>query len=373
MGNQDKTIKNLAECREMGISILPPDLNESQSDFSVVQESIRFGMAAVKNVGVKAVESIIQERDAGGPFQDLMDFCRRIDGSKVNRRVLEGLIQCGALDFTGYNRATLLASLDDVIRVCGASQDPNQLNMFDAFKDAGSGAFGALDLPQMDEWDEKEKLKKEKEALGFYVSGHPLDRYADLVKRIKSVPIERLMEVADKTEVRVAGMVENLKSKRTKKGDKMATLSLEDRTGSIPVILFPDVFNQYAHVLKSDDPVIITGTAEVNDNAVKILGKDLASMEAEKQRFIRTLELPVKGEGLSRDCLESLKDLFFTHPGECAVLFRVAMGSGRDYLVAAGPHYRVSPCDALLEGIEAVTEQKVTCRYGNANQNTGKH
>ncbi|MFP3928521.1 MAG: DNA polymerase III subunit alpha, partial [Desulfobacteraceae bacterium] len=181
MGNQDKTIKNIAECRGMGIPILPPDLNESQADFTVVEGSIRFGLAAVKNVGIKAVESLIEEREANGPYEDLVDFCTRVDGSKVNRRVLEGLIQCGAFDFTGHNRATLLASLDEVIRYCGSHRETNQLNMFAVFAGDKRNGFGGLELSEQPEWDEKERLKREKESLGFYITGHPLDRYADVV------------------------------------------------------------------------------------------------------------------------------------------------------------------------------------------------
>lgn len=127
MGNQDKTIKNIAECREMSIEILPPDVNESQADFSVVDGKIRFGLGAVKNVGLKAVESVIEDRNLNGSFRDLPDFCRRIDSAKVNRRVLEGLIQCGAFDFTGMPRARLYAGLDEVVRWCGCSHDPRSV------------------------------------------------------------------------------------------------------------------------------------------------------------------------------------------------------------------------------------------------------
>ncbi len=146
MGNQDKTIKNIAECREMGIKILPPDLNESQADFTVIEGSIRFGLAAVKNVGLKAVESIIEARNLSGPFKDLLDFCQRVEGSKVNRRVLEGLIQCGSFDFTGVYRSRLFASLDDVIRLCGATRDPNQLNIFSGLNNAVGDLAASLSL-----------------------------------------------------------------------------------------------------------------------------------------------------------------------------------------------------------------------------------
>jgi DNA polymerase III subunit alpha len=146
MGNQDKTIKNIAECREMGIPILPPDLNESRTDFSMASEGIRFGLGAIKNVGLKAMESVIEERNQAGPFENLVDFCKRVDASRVNRRVMESLIQAGAFDFTGMERSRLFASLDQVLRICCATQDPNQLNMFSGFPGRDSSAFSFLDV-----------------------------------------------------------------------------------------------------------------------------------------------------------------------------------------------------------------------------------
>ncbi|MEJ2726537.1 MAG: DNA polymerase III subunit alpha, partial [Deltaproteobacteria bacterium] len=212
MGNQDKTIKNIAECREMGIEILPPDINESQADFSVVEGKIRFGLAAVKNVGLKAVESVIEERAERGPFRDLIEFCRRVEGAKVNRRVLEGLIQCGAFDFTGIHRARLLAGLDDVAKLCGMNHDPNQLTIFGSVDLGGTKAF--LDLPEAEEWGERERLKREKEALGFYITGHPLERFKQEIKRNCTCSIQDLPSRKDRSQVKIAGVVENLRIKR---------------------------------------------------------------------------------------------------------------------------------------------------------------
>ena len=199
MGNQDKTIKNIAECREMGIPILPPDINQSQPDFSVVEGAIRFGLGAVKNVGLKAVESIIEERDREGPFLDLITFCRRIDGAKVNRRVLESLIQCGAFDSTGFERSRLFASLDGALRWCGANHSTDQLSMFSALPgpDAGVPLPGGSDPGSA--WEEKEMLRREKESLGFYITGHPLDRFKAEIDRFSTCAVQALGSLGDKT------------------------------------------------------------------------------------------------------------------------------------------------------------------------------
>jgi DNA polymerase-3 subunit alpha len=363
MGNQDKTIKNIAECREMGIKILPPDLNESQADFTVVEGSIRFGLAAVKNVGVKAVESIIEARNLSGPFKDLLDFCRRVDGSKVNRRVLEGLIQCGSFDFTTVYRSGLIASLDDVVRLCGTSHDPNQLNIFSSIKSPAGGFSGIYKFPDVAEWGKREKLIKEKEALGFYITGHPLDEFKGEVKRFATCSIQGLFKLQDKSQVKVAGVIENLKMKRTKKGDRMAILSLEDQTGATQVIIFPEAFNTYSAFLRNDEPLLICGIAEVGENSSKIVAKDIVSLESLRHKSIRTIELELDHKTTSRDLLEDIKDVLFRYPGECSVLFRMNMGDGKEILIGANNHYRVLPCEEMLGEIEKITGKRAVCRY----------
>ncbi|MBN1832155.1 MAG: DNA polymerase III subunit alpha [Deltaproteobacteria bacterium] len=366
MGNQDKTIKNIAECRDMGIEILPPDLNESQADFAVKEGAIRFGLAAVKNVGLKAVESIIEERSKGGAFEDLPNFCQRVDGSKVNRRVLEGLIQCGALDFTGIHRARLYGALDEVIRFCGAYQDPNQLNMF-ASLNGNVGDRDLLVLQEIEEWDEKEKLRKEKEALGFYITGHPLERFATEVKEYATCTIEGLTNMRDKSEVKVAGVIENLRIKRTKRGDKMAILILEDPTGSSEVVVFPSTFESYAHLLKGDEPLLVSGNAEVEGGSAKIIAKEINSMESVRQRAVKAIELHLQAQNISRKLLENIRDVLFRYPGECAVIFRVDTGEEKEFIIQAHKHFRISPCDEVRREIEALTSEKVICRYGRKN------
>jgi DNA polymerase-3 subunit alpha len=370
MGNQDKTIKNIAECREMGIQILPPDLNESQPDFAVVEGEIRFGLGAVKNVGLKAVESVIEERIKGGPFKDLLDFCKRVDLTKVNRRVVEGLIQCGAFDFTGTHRSTLFASLDEVLKICGTMQDPNQLNMFSFCHGDETMAYHHLNLPQMEEWDEKEKLRKEKESLGFYITGHPLDSVKNEVERFATWKIQDLSNLGDKTSVKVAGVVENLKIKRTKRGEKMALLTLEDQTGSIEVIVFPDVFSLYSPFLKSDEPLLVSGTAEVDDSNVKILSQEITPLANLKGKAVRAIELPLSQDWISKDNLEEIKDVLFRYPGDSSVFFRVPMNPGNEILIAAHPRYRVLPCDEMIKEIETIIGQKVIYNYGEKNPNS---
>ena len=354
MGNQDKTIKNIAECRTMGIEILPPDVNESQADFSVVEGKIRFGLAAVKNVGLKAVELVIEERDSHGPFGDLIDFCRRVDGSKVNRRVLEGLIQCGAFDFTGAYRSRLFAGLDDALRICGANHDPNQLNMFGPLSFGNGGSEGILELPEIAEWNEREMLRREKEALGFYITGHPLDSFHDDIERFTTCLVHDLPAQKDKSQVKIAGIVESLKIKRTKRGDKMAVIQLEDLTGSTEVVIFPDLFAAVSPLVKGDEPLLITGGAEVGDSAAKVLAKEIESLSSLKLNSVKAIALTLKSGEPSREVLEDLRDIVFRYPGECKLIFKVRTPGGEEVLVSAHGRFDIFPCNEFLAEVDGL-------------------
>ena len=363
MGNQDKTIKNIAECREMGIKILPPDVNESRADFTVVSDAIRFGLAAVKNVGIKAVESIIEVRDKDGKFKDLFDFCERVDGSKVNKRVLEGLIQCGALDFADVYRSRLFASVDDFIRMAGANHDPNQLTIFSTMKSDNKGLMALFQFPELDEWSDREKLKREKESLGFYITGHPLNEYKEAVERFASSSIEGLTEIGDRSQVKVAGVIADVKIKRTRKGDRMAIITLEDQSGSAEVVFFPDAFNSSSHLLTGDDPLLVTGIAEINENKAKIIAKEVESLEILRQQAVKIIEFELDEKKITREFLEELRDIFFRYPGESCVEFRMEGDNGRIFHICANDHYRVLPCDEMMCEIEERTGHRIPCSY----------
>jgi DNA polymerase-3 subunit alpha len=357
MGSQDKTIKNIAECKEMGIPILPPDINESQVDFAVVGESIRFGLAAVKNVGVKAVEAIVHEREREGPFKSLTEFCRRVDKAKVNKRVLEGLIQCGAFDFTGVFRSRLFASLNDALAFGGISEDPNQLNMFDLFPSREEGE--TVEFKDIDEWVDDEKLRREKESLGFYITGHPLDRFTDVVSKFATTTTQGLVAIKDKSVVRLAGLVNSMRIKRTRRGEKMAVINVEDKKGFTEVVVFPDVFARCAILLNDDRPLLITGEAEVGDNLVKIRAQEIVALETVKQKSIKSIVIPISQEGLTRSNLMKLRDIIFRYPGECRLKFKITLDGDKKATVVTHNRYSVMPEENLIEEIESLVGDKV--------------
>lgn len=357
MGSQDKTIKNIAECKEMGIPILPPDINESQVDFAVVGESIRFGLAAVKNVGVKAVEAIVHEKEREGPFKSLIEFCRRVDKAKVNKRVLEGLIQCGAFDFTGVFRSRLFASLNDALAFGGISEDPNQLNMFDLFPSREEGE--TVEFKDIDEWVDDEKLRREKESLGFYITGHPLDGFADVINKFATTTTQDLVAIKDKSVVRLAGLVNSMRIKRTRRGEKMAVINAEDKKGFTEVVVFPDVFARCATLLNDDRPLLITGEAEVGDNLVKIRAQEIVALETVKQKLIKSIVIPVSQEGLTRSSLMKLRDIIFRYPGECQLKFKITLDGDKKATVVTHNRYSVLPEENLIEEIESLVGAKV--------------
>ncbi len=282
MENSDKVVKSINDCREQEIEVLPPDINKSGISFTVVGKSIRFGLGAVKNVGVGAIEAILEARKEGN-FLDLFDFCERVDLRRVNRRVVESLIKCGAFDSTGKTRASLMEVVDNAISQGQRVQEEKtsmQTSLFGAeeiVKINGSRAR----MPDIPEWHYKEKLAFEKEALGFLITGHPLDRYADEMKRLGCSGISMLSEFPDGSEVRICGTITQLKELITRKGDRMGFATVEDLTGSVEVTLFPGIYSAAAKMLKSDDPLIISGKLEKNEKGGKILVQATREGESE--------------------------------------------------------------------------------------------
>ncbi|MFQ6078173.1 MAG: DNA polymerase III subunit alpha, partial [Thermodesulfobacteriota bacterium] len=260
MENTDKIVKYISECQDMGIEILPPDLNESFRDFTVIGNKIRFGLAAVKNVGSGAVDSIISEREKIGPFKDIFDFCQRVDPRKVNKRVLESLIKCGAFDFTGAHRSQMMATLNEAIEIAQLIQKERvdkQVSLFPGYGGGEATGRGHHKLPDIEEWHENQLLSFEKETLGFYITSHPLARYEEDIKRFTKEDTVSVAQFESGREVKVCGVVSTFKEITTRKGERMAFVTLEDLKGFIEVILFPDVFLSSRPYLKGDEPVLV--------------------------------------------------------------------------------------------------------------------
>ena len=302
---------------------------------------------------------MIEEREKHGPFHDLVEFCTRVVGSKVNRRVLESLIQCGAFDSTGLYRSRLFAALDDVLKFSGTNHDPNQLNMFGNLNATNTVAAGLFEFPEMDEWDEKKRLRMEKEALGFYITGHPLADFSNEIKQVGTCVIQELINQKDKSQVKIACVVEELKLKRTKRGDKMAVIRVEDLTGSTEVVIFPELFSKISPLLKNDDPLLISGSAEIGDNTAKIIAQEIITLNTVRQNSVKAIELRLCQEKISRELLEDLRNITFKFPGKCRLFFQVRGSNGERMAIAASDRFSVLPCRELIQEIETLTGEKV--------------
>ena len=260
--NRDKIIKYMSNCKEMGISILPPDINESQKDFSISGENIRFGLAAVKNVGEAAIESIIAMRQQE-KFSSFLDFLSRVDLRKVNKRVIESLIKCGSFDSMGYKRRQLMECCEAAMEEAQRKQKQkisNQASFFDDLDNSGGAAEnggGSYMIPDLPEWDRKELLSIEKETLGFYISGHPLYGFADKLKYVTNTDSASLSTKRDKDTISIAGVISSLSERTTKRKDIMCNVVLEDLQGSVSIIFWADTYKKYYDLLHADEPVVI--------------------------------------------------------------------------------------------------------------------
>jgi len=282
--NRDKIIRHINSCKEMGISVLPPDINESGSDFTVPERHIRFGLAAVKNVGIGAVEAIIEARRSGGKFQSFLDFSRRVDLRRVNKRVMESLIKCGAFDSLGHKRRSLFLAYEGILnagqrmRKTGAG---TQVSLLDGLGGAAKGTAGEKsgEIPDLGEWDHRELLMYEKEALGFYITGHPLLRYREKLELVTNANSENLAERRDKEEVLIAGIVSGIRELTTKRKDVMAYVTIEDLYGSLNIICFADVYQGAKTLLKGEEPLLIKGQLDVAEESIKIIAGEILLLQ----------------------------------------------------------------------------------------------
>lgn len=280
-GNTDKVAAAVAESVRMGIRVLPPDVNESYENFTVVGGAIRFGLAAVKNVGLGAVEAILQARTAGGPYASLADLVERVDPRAVNKRVLESLIKAGALDSLGAPRALMLQTLDDAMegaqRVLRA-RETGQTGLFD-LGSATPPREPAEAVLAVEEFSKEELLAMEKEMLGLYISDHPLRHVHDTLATRINAALHQLMDVPDKALVTVGGIITGVKRTTTRSGSAMAFVTLEDLTGSCEVIIFPKTYEQVHFLLKRDSVIVVRGKVDIMEQQAKILADRVSTLE----------------------------------------------------------------------------------------------
>jgi DNA polymerase-3 subunit alpha len=372
MGDTDKVIKNLAECRSKDIEVLAPDINESRADFTPVGNKIRFGLAAVKNVGEKAVEVILESRAQDGPFESLFDFCRRVDMTAVNRRVIESLIKCGAFDSTQVSRARMLGALDDAMKAGQAHQRDQSSNQIDIFGMLGTPAKGGKRpgdvYASVSEWSAQEALAFEKEALGFYITGHPLDKFDRVLKKIASGTIAALKEKAQSGEVKIGGVVSALRLRNTKKGDRYGSFNLEDKTGFIEVIAWPDTYKKCFALLGADDPIYVKGRLEVGEDRIQVIANevDALAQAAKNQKNGAVngngekVHVYVRQGEVSAEELTLLRDTLLDFPGRSTVYLHMLQSTNGETVIELPDQMRIASSPELEGTLERLFGARVS-------------
>jgi DNA polymerase III subunit alpha len=424
----EKVVRTVAEARDMGITVLPPDVNESEVDFTVVYDPdtagkvkrradrpvslkgklrdpmgprIRFGLGAIKGVGGAALEALLEARDASTDatagngasprasshtkqaFVDLFDFCARVDLRRVTRSVIEALVQSGAFDAmherSGTSRAQAFAAIEQAIergKKIGADRESGQTNLF-GLLGGDDDTQRALEhpggqFPAIEPWDARDLLAREKQALGFYVSGHPLDRYADELRRFCSATIETLGTLSDGASVAVGGAVESYRERNTKTGARMAFFVLEDPSARVEVIVRPRTLEQEGvrDILNGGEPVVVTGVVQherdrngsgASDDErteAKIILQEVATLAESFTQRTTQVRVKVSVDRVDRDKLQSLRDTLERHPGTCPVMLEL-LSDDRWAVSLPDTGLRVTPSDGLLASLERLFGEKV--------------
>lgn len=372
MNNTDKIVSYIEACKKMGIKILPPAVNESFDKFTCGDDWIRFGLAAIKNVGHIAIESIIKARQANGPFLSLLDFTQRVDLRVCNRKVLESLIQCGAFDELGAFRSQLMAQLDTVLDAGAQIQKDKSLGQM-SFFGSGEGDFGNIhgQLPDIPEWPEGQKLAYERELIGFYISAHPLSKYAKIVKNYATHNTETLAEITipanlpapvfhrgerQKTgpDVSIGAVIDSVREIVTKKGDKMAFVQLQDLLGTCELVVFPDAYRKFLPLIRKDEIVFVKGKADARDETPKILADEIVPIGEVQKKYTKQVSVDLQTTGLVPELLNEIKVILQKYKGKTPVFIAFRDPKGKKAIIDAGAGLMVETSDALFDELEAL-------------------
>jgi DNA polymerase-3 subunit alpha len=351
MHSTDGVVKYIAECRSHGIAVMPPDINYSDKAFSVYRNKIRFGLVAVKNVGEAAIEAIIEAR-RDEKFTSLFDFCERVDLKKVNKRVIEALIKCGAFDGTGSKRSQMMAALEDALdygqRVQKERLDP-QIGLFDGT--VNPQVINAPTLPDIEEWSERQRLAFEKESLGFYVSGHPLKRYEDLIDKFTNANAVSIKEMKNGAAVRIGGLIRGTKIIKTKRGELMAFATIEDLHGAVETTVFSRVYTGVSDLLVEDNAVFVQGQVQKDEQSVKILAEKVVAMDRAEETWTASIHFNVEMSRTDRNALERLNGILKKHPGTCRAYLHLHSPEKTDSIIALPDSMLLKAGSALVREV----------------------
>jgi DNA polymerase-3 subunit alpha len=349
MDRTDKIILFLEECKILKLKVAAPDINSSEYYFKVTdQQNLMYGLGAIKGAGEGAIESIVETRKQHGPFKDLFDFCQRVDMRKMNRRTIEALIKAGAFDGLGQHRAVLMASMNNALQQAEQSQQNAAFGQHDLL--AAHTATAAPQFVEAEPWDDATQLLGEKETLGYYLTGHPLNRY---FKEISQFTTDKIVALhpGDYTNVTAAGIITNIRVRQTKRGDRIAIFSLDDGTGQIEVICFSEAFNKYRQIINADQIVILSGELSMDDfsNKPRISARELGTIDEAREKHAKYLQISIdSGKPFN---MEHLKKLLSTHLGGACPIVLSYQNEGAEARITLGRTWLIKPTDQLLSSI----------------------
>jgi DNA polymerase-3 subunit alpha len=331
-GNTEKVVKYINEARSMGITVLPPDVNSSAMNFTPIGDQIRFGLCAIKNVGENTVSGILQARETLDGFTSMFQFCESIDTRLLNKRVLESLVRSGAMDGLGAHRAQMIAIIDRVMERSQKLQRAREAGQHGLF---GGGATTATpmppeELPEVPEWPEHELLAAEYATLGFYISGHPLDKYAGRLKDLSAIELATVEGKRNGEDIVVGGIIVSSRPMRSRRGARWMIVTLQDRTGVIEALVFPEAFQKLEPILKAATPLLVKGRVAVEDVGTRLMVSDARVLDQVTDRAPSLLRVRVDLKALDPAVLDRLGELFTRSPGRCRVAFELIQDDGSE-------------------------------------------
>jgi DNA polymerase-3 subunit alpha len=378
--NTDKLALYIAECRDRGIQVLPPDINESQLHFTVVPEGVRFGLTAIKGLGEGAIHSVLDVRAASGRITSLHQLCESLDLRLVNKRVLEALVKSGACDTLipqgvplTAGRATLFGAVDGAIEHGNRTQRDRDRGQADLFGGGDEGSLTVIRLPDTPPWTEMELLGYEKEALGLYLSGHPIDRHADDLRAFgaRTVGDLTLGDLPPSTDgspgrllvedVHVGGIVSGLRPLKTKKGDPMCVFSLEDHQGTVEVVVFPETYARYRAACENGALLLVRGKFERDEESARLQATEVLPLSQLRERLARGVRIRLKA-GIPRETIGQLWDVVAEFRGDRPLAIEVVVNGGAEHTVVRmdiNPSIRVRPSEQFVTAVERLCGQGV--------------
>ncbi len=356
MDNTDKVLRYIHDCREMGIKVQPPDVNISTRSFSIAEDQLVFGLGAIKNVGANAIDSIIETRNQLGRFTSLKQFCEYLDLRQVNKRVIESLIKSGACDSMENNRAGMMHNLQATMEMAQAQQRDRllgQSSMFEVF-DGEQSDSEPESAEEIEEWNEQERLKFEKESIGFYITGHPLNRYAKDLAWFTDSNSASISEAGTGKAVIIAGIPIKVLPKTTRKGDKMAIVTLEDLQGSVEVILWPETYAACEFLLSQDEPLLVKGTVDADGNMPKIIVQEIKPLSETKKHWKGKVHINLRTPGLEKETLIEIKNILAAHKGRNETFLHFIFPDNQTKVISVEDNLRIQPSDEVIQEIETL-------------------